>query len=51
MVGVVGVEVEVLAGRELGDEDKRGEREALIVDGVLVAGHFAGEGADGINFF
>jgi ribosomal protein S3 len=28
-VGIVGVEVEVLAGRELGDEDKRGEREAL----------------------
>ena len=49
VVGIVGVEVEVLAGGELGDEDKRGEREALIVDGVFVAGRFAGEGADGIN--
>jgi len=29
VVGIVGVEVEVLAGGELGDEDKRGEREAL----------------------
>ena len=51
VVGIVGVEVEVLAGGELGDEDKRGEREALIVDGVFVAGRFAGEGADVINFF
>jgi len=51
VVGLVGVEVDVLAGGELGDEDEGSEREALVVDGVFVASHLAGEGACGIDFF
>ena len=33
-----------------GDEDERGEREALVVDGVFVAGHLEREGAGGVDF-